>query len=1178
MSQNVTIRERAATCVDLFSQAILLLAQTESSDDQNGLLDEFGRFKLWTSNIGVFADLHSSLDYRLRDFNDIKDSFTRQLITIESRLQQLHDAAKQDLSKTSIKEDEDEEPGISASTKSTTAATFQDWNTTQLLQSIHQSIDWLHRLSNLVRKASFANQHKRADKFILKDDDDNDMSDTLTDYYTKLIKREFNGMQDTLVQRLAASMLVRRRRIMYRRSQQHRWKMPQVEPKTKSLELASTKLMPTPLEPSVPFQNEKVVVLEPEAITTAPSRLTATTVDKNIRQRVLAPSGISKGSTAPLNEQSMLLVPPSPKGANLGEDFVCDYCCLILPSKIALNRKAWADHVNKDLYPYVCVVDKCDDPIEIYSSRKEWLTHMSTRHLMRWYCIAKPHTQALEFDSENGFIEHMKIEHPGKFRNDQLSLVAENSSRPKDTVFDDCPFCIGTSDNLEDHVGLHLRDLALRSLPWPDDDERYSQQGDYLHSDNSISNENIPGTAPGSRSQAQKKYSYIDGEWVQLTAAGVPRKKPGKKPGLRGTILDFVSESESDSTENADSDGGSEHNTRRLLGSRSHIGGTVMQCDPPGLQGPCSYFCDAAGRDDPPSLREQLSDKTLIRLAIKQYQGDTELSTLSDKLEALLSDEYSKAEDAAHLEEAIVIIQQLTDENSPDQDDSDGQSDKPLTIQDEILRISVLTPNVRWDNIDMDNLTLSASLKGPWGKDGIGIFMKIKIDIPTEYPELKAPKFIIEKSPSIPEETHKRLDQELHELAEQFTQKKQNCLETIFTYLVGEIDFESATPFTKNNSDFSDDRSTEGEDEIPVGGSAIISQELPPADADRAETVPSVSIQTARARFDVAIFCVLLIEYDAACLILDRIWDKDYERNEQDENIYTTGCLGRHNIVIALLPHTRSLADAVTTTTAQFQFTNSESALLLRVGICGGAPKFNRSGKEVEILLGDVVINRFDSGRTYRFRRTNALENRAKQVLYSFSQLDASEDNLWAEMHRILFELQTKEVAIGKMLKETKFKYSVTGLKDRLFEAHYIHKHHFTADDCSVCNGGPDAVCSYARKASCQEIGCDERQLVLRKTFREETVWGPQMPIIHFGKIASGEIVVKNGLERDKASDQAGVIAFDKDRLGGWGNFPYISIKGVCDYADGHRDDSWQNYAAITAAATTKAFLVRIDD
>lgn len=261
-------------------------------------------------------------------------------------LKKVLDAAQQDLSKAWIKEDEDKdgEPGISAPTKSTTAATFQDWNNTQLLHSIHQSIDWLHRLSNLVRKASFANQHKRADKFKLKDEDNNDMSDTLTDYYTKLIKREFSGMQETLVQRLAASMLVRRRRIMYRRSQQQRWKIPQVEPKTKSLKLAtpSTKSVLAPLAPNVPIPNNKLVVSKPEGIITAPSRLTITTIDTNIRRRVSAPSGISKGSTAPLNEQSMLLVPPPPKEVNLGEDFVCDYCCLILPSKIALNQNAWA--------------------------------------------------------------------------------------------------------------------------------------------------------------------------------------------------------------------------------------------------------------------------------------------------------------------------------------------------------------------------------------------------------------------------------------------------------------------------------------------------------------------------------------------------------------------------------------------------------------------------------------------------------------------------------------------------------------------------------------------------------------------------------------------------------------------------------------------------------------------
>lgn len=42
------------------------------------------------------------------------------------------------------------------------------------------------------------------------------------------------------------------------------------------------------------------------------------------------------------------------------------------------------------------------------------------------------------------------------------------------------------------------------------------------------------GTSSGvsaSRPPPQKRYELIDGQWVQLTAAGIPRKKPGRKPG-----------------------------------------------------------------------------------------------------------------------------------------------------------------------------------------------------------------------------------------------------------------------------------------------------------------------------------------------------------------------------------------------------------------------------------------------------------------------------------------------------------------------------------------------------------------------------------------------------------------------------------------------------------------------
>jgi hypothetical protein len=37
--------------------------------------------------------------------------------------------------------------------------------------------------------------------------------------------------------------------------------------------------------------------------------------------------------------------------------------------------------------------------------------------------------------------------------------------------------------------------------------------------------------------------------------------------------------------------------------------------------------------------------------------------------------------------------------------------------------------------------------------------------------------------------------------------------------------------------------------------------------------------------------------------------------------------------------------------------------------------------------------------------------------------------------------------------------------------------------------------------------------------------------------------------------------------------FPCIVIRGICDYADTHKNDVWQKYAAITAAAFAKELL-----
>jgi hypothetical protein len=43
-------------------------------------------------------------------------------------------------------------------------------------------------------------------------------------------------------------------------------------------------------------------------------------------------------------------------------------------------------------------------------------------------------------------------------------------------------------------------------------------------------------------------------------------------------------------------------------------------------------------------------------------------------------------------------------------------------------------------------------------------------------------------------------------------------------------------------------------------------------------------------------------------------------------------------------------------------------------------------------------------------------------------------------------------------------------------------------------------------------------------------------------------------------------------------NFPCVAIRGICDYADSHRNKEWQGYTAATAAAYGKELLTMIHE
>jgi nucleoside phosphorylase len=66
---------------------------------------------------------------------------------------------------------------------------------------------------------------------------------------------------------------------------------------------------------------------------------------------------------------------------------------------------------------------------------------------------------------------------------------------------------------------------------------------------------------------------------------------------------------------------------------------------------------------------------------------------------------------------------------------------------------------------------------------------------------------------------------------------------------------------------------------------------------------------------------------------------------------------------------------------------------------------------------------------------------------------------------------------------------------------------------------------------------------------------------------------MKSGEHRDRLVQSEGVVGFEMEGAGVWDNISCIIIKGVCDYADSHKNKAWQAYAAVTGAAAAKSFL-----
>lgn len=328
---------------------------------------------------------------------------------------------------------------------------------------------------------------------------------------------------------------------------------------------------------------------------------------------------------------------------------------------------------------------------------------------------------------------------------------------------------------------------------------------------------------------------------------------------------------------------------------------------------------------------------------------------------------------------------------------------------------------------------------------------------------------------------------------------------------------------------------------------------------------PEIPKPSRREDFEVAIICALPLEYDAVSLLFDEFWDEGgdaYGRAVGDHNTYTTGRIDHHSVVLVLLPHMGKVHAAGAAASLRASYTGLRLALL--AGICGGVPQ---AGK-LEVLLGDVIISsdliQYDFGRQYsdRFVRKDTIRDSlygpVKDIrsLLAIFQTEHGREQLQQRTTAFLKQLQT-----NALQKKRRADYSYPGVaEDKLFEPSYRHKHRVSPTCvCRDCHGRLDPVCDEALDKSCKDLGCDERYLVLRdrivvKPQLDEDSGDKQQPVIHVGSIASGDKVMKSGEDRDALATEMDIIAFEMEGAGVWEEIPCVVVKGVCDYADSHKN------------------------
>ncbi|KAG2411924.1 hypothetical protein HFD88_009480 [Aspergillus terreus] len=298
--------------------------------------------------------------------------------------------------------------------------------------------------------------------------------------------------------------------------------------------------------------------------------------------------------------------------------------------------------------------------------------------------------------------------------------------------------------------------------------------------------------------------------------------------------------------------------------------------------------------------------------------------------------------------------------------------------------------------------------------------------------------------------------------------------------------------------------------------------------------------------YQIGWICALPIEAAAAHEMLDESFGSLAEQDNADTNIYTLGRIGKHYIVIACLGAPYGTTSATTVANHMMRTFSQSLRIGFMVGIGGGIPSATH-----DVRLGDIVISyptgtcggvlQHDMGKIIeneKLTRTGSLNSPPRLLLAAVNRMRAAalrDDPLYPSYIQQAVQRTTR----------TRQNFGRPGPQhDRLFQIQYEHPSDAaTCDDCSV-------------------------EWEVPRGIREDSDPHP-----HYGIIASGNTVIEHGGIREQLRKETSALCFEMEAAGLMQDFPCIVIRGICDYADSHKNKQWQGYAALAAASYTKELL-----